>query len=78
MTGYSERINQAKGNGEFAKASALVVSYQGMVETVQWAAGLAGLDVPPLVAQFLCGVAVAVVAMVVRRVRNRKKNVGRP
>ena len=71
---YEPSINEAKGRGEFAKASALVVSYQGMVETVQWAAGLAGMDVPPLVAQFLCGVVIASVAMAVHRVRNWRKH----
>ena len=73
---YDPAVNRAKGNSEFGKAVALLGSYQGAVETVQWAAGLAGVEVPSLVANFLCGAAVALVAMVVRRVRNRRKNGG--
>lgn len=73
---YDQSINEAKGRGEFAKASAMLVSYQGMVETVQWAAGLFGVEMPPLVANFLCVVAVASVAMAVRRVRNWRKHRG--
>ena len=76
MSTYNPEVNRAKGGGEFAKASAMLVSYQGMVETVQWVAGLAGVEMPSLVANFLCVVAVASVAMAVRRIRNWRKHRG--
>ena len=76
MSTYNPAVNRSKGNSEFGKAAALLGSYQGAVETVQWSAGLAGIDVPPLVANFLCGAVVALAAMAVRRIRNRQKHGG--
>lgn len=72
--GYDPSKNQAKGAVAFAAASAVVASYQGMVETAQWAAGLAGVQLPPMVAQFLCGALVSAVAYIGKRMQNWRKH----